>query len=211
MSILHSKAVFVMEKTLRRWEAAALLAVSIVLCTATWAQARQNSVSAKLVRLHVVAVSDDGLEQAIKLRVRDAVLEYLEPELADVKNAGEAKAVIAADMDGIAKAAASAAAGRKVTVSLGKENYPTREYEGMTLPAGRYDSLQVVLGAGEGHNWWCVVFPPLCLSAAEGGRMESVMGQEDFALVSGAEGYELRFKTVELWGELVNFIENRCR
>ena len=197
-----------MEKTLRRWEAAALLAVSIVLCTATWAQARQNSVSSKLVRLHVVAVSDDGLEQAIKLRVRDAVLEYLEAELADVKNAGEAKAVIAADMDGIAKAAASAAAGREVTVSLGKENYPTREYEGMTLPAGRYDSLQVVLGAGEGHNWWCVVFPPLCLSAAEGGRMESVMGQEDFALVSGAEGYELRFKAVELWGELVNMVEN---
>ena len=197
-----------MEKTLRRWEAAALLAVSIVLCTATWAQARQNSVSSKLVRLHVVAVSDDGLEQAIKLRVRDAVLEYLEAELSGVSNAEEAKAVISADMDGIAKAAASAAAGRKVTVSLGRENYPTREYEGMTLPAGSYDSLQVVLGAGEGHNWWCVVFPPLCLSAAEGERLQSVMGQEDFALVTGAEGYELRFKAVELWGRIVNIVEN---
>lgn len=197
-----------MEKTLKRWEAAALLAVSIVLCTATWAQARQNSVSSKLVRLHVVAVSDDGLEQAIKLRVRDAVLEYLEAELAGVGNAEEAKAVIAADMDGIARAAASAAAGREVTVSLGRENYPTREYEGMTLPAGSYDSLQVVLGAGEGHNWWCVVFPPLCLSAAEGERLQSVMGQEDFALVTEAQGYELRFKAVELWGEIVNMIEN---
>lgn len=197
-----------MEKTLKRWEAAALLAVSIVLCTATWAQARQNSVSSKLVRLHVVAVSDDGLEQAIKLRVRDAVLEYLEAELTGVGNAEEAKAVIAADMDGIARAAASAAAGREVTVSLGRENYPTREYEGMTLPAGSYDSLQVVLGAGEGHNWWCVVFPPLCLSAAEGERLQSVMGQEDFALVTEAEGYELRFKAVELWGEIANMIEN---
>lgn len=197
-----------MEKTLKRWEAAALLAVSIVLCTATWAQARQNSVSSKLVRLHVVAVSDDGLEQAIKLRVRDAVLEYLEAELTGVGNAEEAKAVIAADMDGIARAAASAAAGREVTVSLGRENYPTREYEGMTLPAGSYDSLQVVLGAGEGHNWWCVVFPPLCLSAAEGERLQSVMGQEDFALVTEAEGYELRFRAVELWGEIVNMIEN---
>lgn len=200
-----------MEKTLKRWEAAALLAVSIVLCTATWAQARQNSVSSKLVRLHVVAVSDDGLEQAIKLRVRDAVLEYLEAELAEVGNAQEAKAVIAADMDGIARAAASAAAGREVTVSLGRENYPTREYEGMTLPAGSYESLQVVLGAGEGHNWWCVVFPPLCLSAAEGERLQSVMGQEDFALVTEAEGYELRFKAVELWGEIVNIIEKFSR
>lgn len=197
-----------MEKTLKRWEAAALLAVSIVLCMATWAQARQNSVSSKLVRLHVVAVSDDGLEQAIKLRVRDAVLEYLEAELAGVNNAEEAKAVISADMDGIARAAASAAAGREVTVSLGRENYPTREYEGMTLPAGSYDSLQVVLGAGKGHNWWCVVFPPLCLSAAEGERLQSVMGQEDFALVTEAQGYELRFKAVELWGEIVNMVEN---
>ena len=196
-----------MEKTLRRWEAAALLAVSIVLCTATWAQARQNSVSSKLVRLHVVAVSDDGLEQAIKLRVRDAVLEYLEAELVNANNAEEAKAVISADMEGIARAAASAAAGREVTVSLGRENYPTREYEGMTLPAGSYDSLQVVLGAGEGHNWWCVVFPPLCLSAAEGGRLQSVMGQEDFSLITEAEGYELRFKAVELWGEIVNILE----
>ena len=182
-----------MEKTLRRWEAAALIAVSIVLCTASWAQARQNSVSSKLVRLHVVAVSDDGLEQAIKLRVRDAVLEYLGDKLADVKDAAEAKAVIEADMEGIARAAATASAGREVS---------------MTLPAGSYDSLRVVLGAGEGHNWWCVVFPPLCLSAAEGERLQSVMGQEDFSLVTEAEGYVLRFRTVELWGEIVNMIES---
>ena len=196
-----------MEKTLRRWEAAALIAVSIVLCTASWAQARQNSVSSKLVRLHVVAVSDDGLEQAIKLRVRDAVLEYLGDKLTDVKDAAEAKAVIEADMEGIARAAATASAGREVRVTLGREHYPTREYEGMTLPAGSYDSLRVVLGAGEGHNWWCVVFPPLCLSAAEGERLQSVMGQEDFSLVTEAEGYVLRFRTVELWGEIVNMIE----
>ena len=198
-----------MEKTLRRWEAAALIAVSIVLCTASWAQARQNSVSSKLVRLHGVAVSDDGLEQARKLRVRDAVLEYLGDKLADVKDAAEAKAVIEADMEGIARAAATASAGREVRVTLGREHYPTREYEGMTLPAGSYDSLRVVLGAGEGHNWWCVVFPPLCLSAAEAEQVQSVMSEDDFALVTESEGYELRFRLVELWGELTAALKGR--
>lgn len=191
-----------MEKTLRRWEAAALIAVSIVLCTASWAQARQNSVSSKLVRLHVVAVSDDGLEQAIKLRVRDAVLEYLGDKLTDVKDAAEAKAVIEADMEGIARAAATASAGREVRVTLGREHYPTREYEGMTLPAGSYDSLRVVLGAGEGHNWWCVVFPSLCTAATGAGveRIAAAGGfdEEESELVTGGEEtYVLRFKTLE--------------
>lgn len=198
-----------MEKKLRRWEIAALLALSIALCFGTWAQGRQNSISSKLVRLHVVAVSDDGLEQAIKLRVRDAVLAYLDGRLTEAKTAEDAKTIICDNIDGIAQAAASASAGRKVTVSLGREQYPMREYEGMTLPAGSYDSLRVVLGAGEGHNWWCVVFPPLCLSAAEGERLQSVMGSEDYGIVTEEEGYVLRFKAVELWGEFVAWLENR--
>ena len=193
-----------MSKTLRRWEAALLAAVSMVLCIMTWAQSRQSSISAGLVRLHVVAASDDGLEQAIKLRVRDAVLAYLNESLLHAGTAAEAKSILSADLNGIAQAAASAAAGREVAVTLGREYFPTREYEGMTLPAGSYESLRIVLGAGKGHNWWCVVFPPLCLSAAEGDRMESVMSRDDFAIITEAEGYELRFKAVELWGRLVS-------
>ena len=64
----------------------------------------------------------------------------------------------------------------------------------------------MVLGEGRGHNWWCIVFPPICLTAAQAEQVQSVMGGEDFALVTEAEGYELRFRLVELWGELMNLL-----
>ena len=92
-------------------------------------------------------------------------------------------------------------------MSLGEERYPTRDYAGFTLPAGRYRSLRVVLGEGQGHNWWCVVFPPLCLAAAEKEAMQPVMNPEDYALITREEGWEIRFRIVELWGELLNSLE----
>ena len=146
---------------LRPWELALLLAVCVTLLTGTWAQARSQLLAARLVRLHVIAVSDDDAEQAVKLQVRDAVLAYLEPQLADVADIGAAQQIIAGDLDGIARAAQAAAGERPVRVSLGPEHYPTRDYGTFALPAGVYTSLRVTLGAGAGHNWWCVIFPPL--------------------------------------------------
>lgn len=192
---------------LKIWEAAALCALCISLLTGVWAQARQQSISANLVRLHVIAASDEQAEQELKLQVRDAVLQYLEPKLRDVKSAAHAREIIAAELEGIGQAAAAVSQGRSVTVSLGEERYPTREYSAFTLPAGRYESLRVILGQGQGHNWWCVVFPPLCLSAAESDEVRQVMSQEDYALITGEEDYEIRFRLVELWGELLNLLE----
>ena len=194
-------------KTLRAWEIAALLALCTALCAAVWARARQGELSAQVLRLHVVAVSDAAEEQELKLRVRDAVLACLEPELAEAETAEEARGVVSACLEKVANAAAAVAEGRSVTVSLGREKYPTRHYEGFALPAGEYDSLRVVLGAGEGHNWWCVVFPPLCLSAADADRVKAAMAPEDYALICEEEGYELRFRLLELWGELLRLLE----
>lgn len=192
---------------LRVWEAAALCALCISLCIGTWAQARQQSISGSLVRLHVIAVSDDEAEQALKLRVRDAVLQYLSPKLEGVETPAQARELISAELEGIGNAAAAVSEGRAVTVSLGEESYPTREYAGFTLPAGRYESLRVTLGDGRGHNWWCVVFPPLCLSAAESEAVRQTMSEEDYALITGGEDYEIRFRLVELWGELMSIID----
>ncbi len=189
-------------KHLRRWESAALLALSLTLLACTWAQNRQNSISSSLVRLHVVAVSDAPEEQALKLRVRDAVLDYLSPALDGLSDSAEAEAAIASHLDGIADSALAASEGRPVTVTLGEEYYPTRVYEGFTLPAGRYRSLRVVLGEGKGHNWWCIVFPPVCLSAVQSDAVAEVMAKEDFELITEDGGPELRFHLVELWGEL---------
>ena len=102
-------------------------------------------------------------EQAVKLQVRDAVLAYLEPQLQGVTDVDAAQRLIAGDLDGIARAAQAAAGERPVRVTLGPEHYPTRDYGTFALPAGVYTSLRVTLGAGAGHNWWCVIFPPCLL------------------------------------------------
>ena len=87
-------------------------------------------------------------------------------------------------------------------MELGGEYYPTRDYGSFSLPAGRYMSLRVTLGEGRGHNWWCVVFPPLCLTAAEGAEAASAIGAGGGIIAEDGAGTVFRFRLVELWGEL---------
>lgn len=194
-------------KSLRKWEIALLLALCFTLLAGTWAGAASSRVSEGLVRLHVIAASDDATEQAIKLDVRDAVLSYLEPRLDSAADIAGAEALIEANLDGIAAAAESAAQGREVNVTLGEEYYPTREYDTFSLPAGRYQSLRVTLGEGAGHNWWCVVFPPLCLTAAESeAAFEELDGETRAIISSDGGGVQFKFRLLELWGELMELL-----
>ena len=194
-------------KSLRKWEIALLFALCFTLLTGTWAGAASSRVSEGLVRLHVIAASDDATEQAIKLDVRDAVLSYLEPKLDSAADIAGAEALIEANLEGIAAAAESAAQGREVNVTLGEEYYPTREYDTFSLPAGRYQSLRVTLGEGAGHNWWCVVFPPLCLTAAESeAAFEELDGETRAIISSDGGGVQFKFRLLELWGELMEFL-----
>ncbi len=188
------------------WEVSLLLALCFSLCLGTWAQAKQSSLSSSLVRLHVIAVSDDEYEQSLKLRVRDGVLSYISPKLRDVKSAQQAQEIIKNELDGIKAAAESSAEGRSVEVTLSQEYYPTRNYEKFSLPAGKYQSLRVILGEGEGHNWWCVVFPPLCISAAEQEQAVESMSEDMRGIVTEEDGYEYKFRILELWGELMELI-----
>ena len=192
---------------LTKIEIALLLSLCLSLCAGTWAESESGRLSSGLVRLHVIAVSDDETEQAIKLRVRDRVLEYLSPRLEAAENAAEALDILEASLEGIEAAAADAAEGRRVSVDLGRENYPTREYDGFALPAGTYTSLRVVLGEGAGRNWWCVVFPPLCLSATEASSaMEAISDGDSMLIPDETGGYVLKFRVLELWGELKNLL-----
>ena len=165
----------------------------------------------KLLRLRVVAQSDSPADQTDKLLVRDAVLRALRPMLADCGSLEEVRAVTAQALPLLAEAAGEALeeTGRALPLSLclGPEECPQRAYEDFTLPAGSYETLTVTLGSGEGHNWWCVVFPPLCLAAAGEGGEEN--GDEEWSVFSPAEkrlvtaeGAELRFRCLELWQKL---------
>lgn len=188
------------------WELALLAALCLSLCVGAWAASRQADLAGKLIRLHVVAADDSETEQAVKLEVRDAVLAVLEPQLEGLGDSASACAVVERALPQVEQAAKSAAGDRAVTVTLTEEYYPTRDYTDFSLPAGRYQSLRVILDEGAGQNWWCVVFPPLCLQASQGeGTLPASagLGDGDIALITEADaGYEIRFHILEWWGEL---------
>ena len=187
----------------------ALLSLSSLLLLATRAQSRQEALSGKLIRLHVLAESDSEEDQAKKLCARDAVLALLTPELEGVKSREEAETVIRRLTPAI-RLAAEKAAGTQAAVQLSREYYPTRRYGTFSLPAGQYFSLRVTLGQGLGHNWWCVVYPPLCAqSAQESLAGAAILSEEDARLLAeDGESYIFRFRLLELWGELREKLES---
>lgn len=189
---------------LRRWELALMLGVCVAALGGTWLSGQQRALSEKVVRLHVVGASDALEEQLVKLRVRDAVLEAAEPWLEDVQGQGAARAVLGEHLEELARAGAEAAEGRPVTAAL-EENvwFPTRQYTGFSLPAGRYTALRITVGEGKGRNWWCVVFPPLCMDSVtqQTAEVAGLTGNQ-VGLITGEEGYEVRFKALEFWNEL---------
>ena len=163
-----------------------------------------------LLRLHVVGASNSQEDQAVKLQVRDAVLGSLEEGLRDMTDPQEAWDYVSRMLPQVETAAnrALAAAGfsETVQVSLTEEAFPTREYDTFSLPAGVYKALRVVIGEGEGKNWWCVVFPQLCGAEGEFVETASTAGL-DPELARSLEGeYELRFWVLEKLGELKNRI-----
>ena len=190
-------------------EAAALLAVCVTLLTGVWARGRQEALSEKVVRLHVLAASDSEADQAVKLSVRDAVLEYLGPRLEGAADAAEACARLEAELPELERLA-GAASGQQARAVLGRESYPTREYGDFSLPAGTYTSLKIVLGEGRGRNWWCVVYPPLCAAEAGELRETAALDGEDVRLLTGdGTEYEIRFRLLEWWGELMERWEGK--
>ena len=163
-----------------------------------------------LLRLHVVGASNSQEDQAVKLQVRDAVLGSLEEGLRDMTDPQEAWDYVSRMLPQVEAAAnrALAAAGfsETVQVSLTEEAFPTREYDTFSLPAGVYKALRVVIGQGEGRNWWCVVFPQLCLGDGDFVETASIAGL-DAELAETLEGdYELRFWVLDKLGELKNRI-----
>ena len=189
------------------WEAAALLTLCALLLIGVWARGRQEALASRLIRLHVIAASDSAGDQAAKLAVRDAALSLLEPLLAEAGDVSQARDVLREAMPALEETARDIA-GTAARASLSRESYPTRVYEGFSLPAGRYLSLRIVLGEGRGRNWWCVVYPPLCSSGAEEALSAGALDDGDVRLITeDGAGYELRFRVLEWWGELTSHWE----
>lgn len=167
-----------------------------------------EALSDKLIRLHVVANSDSEDDQALKLAVRDAVLEEIRTRLEGVGGVTEAHAVLERSLSDLSatgvRVVSQWGADYTVSASLKREDFPTVDYDTFSLPAGEYESLRIEIGRAEGHNWWCVVFPPVCDKPVIDGDAAATLGLtgEEAKLITRSEGkYVVRFKIVELWNE----------
>lgn len=119
-----------------------------------------------LIRFHILANSDAPEDQQLKHQVRQAVVAYLAPKIEEATTYEEAHAIILRERASVAAVArqvvADAGADYPVTVEVGRFDFPIKTYGSLTLPSGNYEALRIFIGRGEGHNWWCVLFPPLC-------------------------------------------------
>ena len=200
---------------LKKWEIALVIAVVIALFGGSALAREQTELSSKLIRLHVVPNSDGEEDQALKMTVRDEILEITQPLLRGVADREAARGILAENMNAIVDAAEKtvSAAGFDYPVSarLETESLPTRAYDTFALPAGDYLSLRVTIGTGDGGNWWCVVYPPLCFAAAEADA-EAFAGltEEEVRLITeDTPRYVIKFKTLEIFHKVKSFLKER--
>lgn len=166
----------------------------------------------ELIRLHVVANSDSDYDQNIKLQVRDAILDSLYEGMEDISDVQAAKTYLEENLTKIETVAnhtlEKAGVDSRAVVSLCREAFDVRKYDTFTLPAGVYESLRVVIGEGQGKNWWCVAFPTLCMNATadafEAAAQTAGMNRPLAQTLSGKPEYQLRFFVLDLLGRAEN-------
>ncbi len=200
-----------MKKLIKCVLACALLAAFVWCGTVIADRQRLNE---ELIRLHVVANSDSVEDQNLKLLVRDAVIASLRQALADVRDTEQAKEYLQENLSKLQELANktldAAGSAQQAVVTLCREGFPTRQYDTFSLPAGIYEALRVTIGDGAGKNWWCVVFPSLCVPQTAQGFSDTAAGAGFPDALSGAltgeEPYQIRFYLLDKLGELEKFL-----
>ncbi len=211
MGILHSMDGVDMkreDKLLRRWEVALMLGLAIVALSGAWLGREQSALSDKVVRLHVIANSDSPEDQALKLAVRDEILAQGDALFTQGTTADDAAEILTTNLSQLTAVGAEVVGewGYDYPVCVSLEDdvwFPTKEYEDFSLPAGEYRALRIVIGEGSGENWWCVVFPPLCLGSVSETTVQTAtdggFDEDEISLITGeSEGYIMKFKALEL-------------
>ena len=199
-------------KKLRRWELALLLGVAMAALLGVWLDGAQAALADKVIRLHVLANSDSQADQALKLKVRDRILAEAEDYFVPGASLEETEEILRQHLYDLAAAGAEVVGEEgytyPVTASLEHDYwFPTKTYTDFALPSGEYTALRIEIGAGGGQNWWCVVFPPLCLgSVTESVETTALSGgfsEQEVSLITGEdEGYVVKFKAIELLEDL---------
>lgn len=176
--------------------------------TQTFFTAECEEIPKNILRFHILANSDSEEDQALKIKVRDHILEKADDMFKNTNNKTEAVHITKTNLKKIIGDAQqyvySMGYDYKVSGEIVQDMYfDTRQYDNFTLPAGRYDAFRIIIGEGEGHNWWCVMFPPMCFSVAEDNSdLAQVLTEEQMDIAENKTSYEYKFKIVELYNEL---------
>lgn len=171
-----------------------------------------ESINNKILRLHILANSNSEEDQLLKLRIRDSILNFSKDMLKSTKNKEEAEQILHQNIGQLKLIAEgevkNSGYGYPINIDLKKSYFPTKQYGEMTLPAGNYDALRILIGNANGKNWWCVMFPALCLgAAAAGAKIEDVLDTQETAIVKNVSKYQVKFKLVECFYEARNWLK----
>lgn len=167
-------------------------------------QAECADISDEVFRLHILANSDSEQDQSLKLKVRDRVLQYTKSLFENAKSKEEAESVISDNLQSISNVAYSEVLDNgydyQVKAEITNMYFTTRYYENYTLPSGMYDALRITIGSGNGHNWWCVMYPSICISSVEeqDKKAKEVFDATQYDIVKN-EKYQYKFKVVEIF------------
>lgn len=191
-----------------------LLALYVVFWCGTL-YADRKALNENLIRLHVVANSDEEEDQTLKLKVRDAVVEKLQETMQNLPNVEEAKAYLEAHLpeleEYVNQLIRELGFTDKAKITLAKEAFDTRDYDTFSLPAGQYEALRITIGEGKGKNWWCVVFPTLCLPAASEDFEDTAVGagfSEGLTESLQSDTFHIRFFLLDCLGRIENFLQS---
>ena len=193
---------------LKAIEISALIALIFTVISTVSFENTCEGIREKVLRLHVIAASDSASDQNMKYAVSDELLRAGESIFRGSETVFQAEEKIGDSLDFLRESAESTlrslGCDYPVNVILGRTYFPTRQYGEVTLPAGYYNAVRVIIGEGKGKNWWCVMFPPMCLPAASEGTpdISDILSEEENLIVSGGEKYEIKFWFVEKYYEL---------
>lgn len=185
----------------------AALLICCVLNISSFSEECKN-IRSKMLRMHVIANSDSNADQELKLKVRDAVLAEGKEIFDGSVTADDAKSKILPETERLRKAALEVIENEgfsyDVKITVADEYFDTRTYDNLvTLPAGYYTAVKVIIGEGKGHNWWCVMFPPMCLPAAtKECELSDVLEESETEIVEGGNKYKFKFKIVEIYEKI---------
>lgn len=183
-----------------------LLFIYTTICAMSYAQNISTDIANSVFRLHVLANSDSEKDQALKYKVRDNLLKYMNEICKNCSSKNEAILLVEENKENFKQIALQTIKDEgysyNVNINIGNFEFPTKHYGDISLPAGFYDALRVEIGEAKGQNWWCVMFPPLCFVDISSGivpeeskeLMQENLTEEEFALVSDNSNNEIKFK-----------------